>query len=53
MLLAGGVAATEAEEGAEGASGGPGTGAGFSELLDTLSVFNSCIYGGMTEDLSV
>lgn len=43
-LLAGGVAGTEAEEGAGGAPGGLGTGAGFSGLRDTLSVFNSCIY---------
>lgn len=45
-LLAGGVAGTEAEDVAGGAAGGPGTGAGFAGLWDTLSVFNSCIYGG-------
>lgn len=40
----------EVEERAGAASGGPGTGAGFSGLRDTLSVFNSCI---MIEELSV
>lgn len=41
MLLAGGVAGTEAEEGAGGAPGGPGTGAGFCGLFDELSDFNT------------
>lgn len=51
--LVGAVAGIEVEEGAGGASGGPGTGAGLSGLRDTLSVFNSCIYGVTTEELSV
>lgn len=43
----------EVEERAGSASGGPGTGAGFSGLRDTLSVFNSCMYRVMIEELSV
>lgn len=51
--MVGAVAGIEVEEGAGGASEGPGTGAGLSGLRDTLSVFNSCIYEVTTEELSV
>lgn len=43
----------QVEERAGVASGGPGTGAGFSGLWDTLSVFSSCIYRVRIEELSV